>query len=1166
HLSAAIAAVNSPHSLVISGDHKTVTTIATQLHERGRKTKKLTVSHAFHSPHMDGMLDNFRKTATQLTYHPPKIPIVSNMTGGPADPAQLSSAEYWVRHVREAVRFADGVATLEAAGVTTFVELGPDAVLSALVQDSLSGGAAGMAAVALLRRNQPEAAGVTSGLGQLHNRGVAVDWEAYFAGTGAHRVPLPTYAFQEESFWLKSEASAGTGTFFGAGTGTGAGTSSTGHPVLNGVVELAESGQTLFIGQVSADTYAGTADRAVDGTPVLSASAVAELALHAGDHIGTDTLDHLTLTTPIPLTTPTPTQLQLTLDPADDTGRHPFTLHTRPAGTETPWTTHAKGFLATAPSASASPAGVGADATAPVVRLPADLRAEVSRHGLHPALLEAAVEAATPGAAQPGTVRVPVEWQGLRLYAVGATAVRVRVDAIDADTVAVVLSDETGQPVASLERLAFRDVPEREFNGATSAHLPLYEIAWESAEVLGAAGPVRWGALGSAADFDALDFDGLGFDELGLEGLVFDDVGGLAAAVEAGAPVDTVLVRAGSGGEDLKEDLPDAAAAAHAGARRALGLVQEWLADDRLSATRLVVGTRRAVATEPGAAPDPAAATVWGLLRAAQTEAPDRIFLVDLDDPRDLDEPRDPDARNSDGPTARATLPTAAIAAGEPQTAIRNGNVLLPRLRRSGVAEAAQAAQAAESTPWSADGTVLITGGTGTLGALFARHLATHHGARHLHLLSRRGDQAPGATRLHEELTALGAHVTITACDAADRQALAAVLAGIPTEHPLTAVIHTAGTTDDGLLTTLTPQRLTTVLRPKIDAAWNLHTLTRHLNLQAFVLFSSIAGVTGVPGQANYAAANAFLDALAHHRTAHGLPATSTAWGLWATEEGRARGINAHLGAGALQRFAREGFRLIDPGTGTAMFDTALGIEGRSRAHLVALPVDLAAMRAYGNVPAMFRELVKVTNRRTAQAAATTTDTLGQRLAELPTGERHRLVLDLVRTEVAAVLGRSGRDGVEADRPFEGLGFDSMTAVDLRNRLSAETGARLPVTLVFDHPTPAALAAYLLEQVAPGDSEADTPPVLAELDRLEAALADVYALPDGDGVPTRNAVTVRLQTILSRLSELNVLNESNERRAEGGTGAAPDPVDVLESASASEIFDFIDNQLGRSAN
>ncbi|MGW1888572.1 SDR family NAD(P)-dependent oxidoreductase, partial [Streptomyces sp. NPDC001970] len=1122
--------------------------------------------HAFHSPHMNGMLNDFREVAKGLTFHAPKIPIVSNVTGGPADPAQLSSAEYWVRHVREAVRFADGVATLEAAGVTTFVELGPDAVLSALVQDSLPGEATGVAAVALLRRNRPEAAGVTSALGELHNRGVAVDWEAYFAGTGADRVPLPTYAFQEESFWLKSEASAGVDTFFRAG----AGTRSTGHPVLEGVVELAESGRTLFIGQVSADTYAGTADRVVDRTPVLPASAVAELALHAGDHIGTDTLDHLTLTTPIPLTTPTPTQLQLTLDPADDTGRHPFTLHTRPAGTEAPWTTHAKGFLATAPSASASPAGVGADATAMVVRLRADLQAEVSRHGLHPALLEAAVEAATPGAAQPGTVRVPVEWQGLRLYAVGATAVRVRVDVIDADTVAVVLTDETGQPVASLERLVFRDVPESEFSGATSAHLPLYEIEWEPAEVLGAAGPVRWGALGNATDFNALDFDGLGFDELGLEGLVFDDVAGLAAAVEAGAPVDTVLVRAGAGEEDakedIKEDLPDAAAAAHASARQALGLVQEWLADDRLSATRLVVATRRAMATEPGAAPDPAAATVWGLLRAAQTEAPDRIFLVDLDDldvPHDLVEPRDPDARNSAGPAARATLPTAAIAAGEPQTAIRDGKVLLPRLRRSGAPEAAQAA---ESTPWSPDGTVLITGGTGTLGALFARHLATHHGARHLHLLSRRGDQAPGATQLHDELTALGAHVTITACDAADRQALADTLATIPTEHPLTAVIHTAGTTDDGLLTTLTPERLTTVLRPKIDAAWNLHTLTHHLDLTAFVLFSSIAGVTGVPGQANYAAANAFLDALAHHRTAHGLPATSTAWGLWATEEGRARGINAHLGAGALQRFAREGFRLIDPGTGTAIFDGALHTEGRSRAHLVALPVDLAAMRAYGNVPAMFRGLVEVTNRRTALAAATTTDTLGQRLAELPAGERHQLVLDLVRTEAAAVLGRSGRDGVEADRPFEGLGFDSMTAVDLRNRLSAETGVRLPVTLVFDHPTPAALAAYLLEQVASGDSEADTPPVLAELDRLEAALADVYALPDGDGAPTRNAVTVRLQTILSRLSELSVLNESNERRAEGGTGDVPDPVDVLESASASEIFDFIDNQLGRSAN
>ncbi|MFD7447057.1 SDR family NAD(P)-dependent oxidoreductase, partial [Streptomyces sp. NPDC059909] len=1132
-----LAAVNSPTSLVISGDENTATTIATQLQQRGRKTKQLTVSHAFHSPHMDGMLHDFRTTAASLTFHAPKIPIVSNVTGGPGDPALLTNAEYWVRHVREPVRFADGVAALEAAGVTTFVELGPDAVLSALVQESLSAESPDAAAVALLRRNRPEAASVTTGLGQLHNRGVAVDWEAYFSGSGGRRIPLPTYAFEQESFWLKSEVSAGTN--LGTGTDTGAG--APGHPVLGGAVELAESGRTLFIGHVSADTYAWTADRAVDDTPVLPASALAELALHAGDRIGAHTLDHLSLHTPVPLTTPT--QLQFTVDPADDEGRRPFTFHARPtahAGTETPWTFHAEGFLTA--GASAPPAAV--DATAIVVRMPAGLRAEASEYGLHPALLEAAVEAADPGTAVPGTLRIPVEWHGLRLYAVGATAVRVRVDAIDAGTVAVVLADETGQPVASLDRLVFRDVPESEFGSAKGGRQPLYEIGWEPAgEALGSAGPVRWGAM-SIADVDGPGSGGPGshgpdLDAWDFDGLVFDDVSGPAAAVEAGAQVDTVLVRADSGGQDH----PDTAEAAHATAHRALSLVQAWLADDRLSGTRLVIATRGAVATEPGAAPDPAAATVWGLLRAAQTEVPGRIFLVDLDE---------------DGPAAYATLPSSAIASGEPQAAIRGGKVLLPRLRRY---TAADAAPTAAGTSWSQEGTVLITGGTGSLGALVARHLVTAHGVRHLLLLSRRGDQAPGADQLRDELTALGAQVTITACDAADRDALAHVINAIPDDRPLTAVVHTAGITDDGLLTTLTPEQLTTVLRPKADAAWNLHILTQDHDLTAFVLFSSLAGVTGVPGQANYAAANAFLDALATHRTAHGLPATSTAWGLWAAEGDRPRGINAHLGAGALQRFAREGFRLIDPATGTALLDAALGAEDRP--HLVALPVDLAAMRAYGNVPALFRGLVNVANRRTAQAGATTTDTLGQRLAALSATERHQLVLDLVRTEVAAVLGRSGRDGVEAERPFEGLGFDSMTAVDLRNRLSAETGVRLPVTLVFDHPTPAALAEYLLAQVAPGgEADADTPPVLAELDRLEAALADVYALPDGDGDAgaTRNAVTVRLQTILARLSELN------DQGGTGGTDGAPDPVDVLESASASEIFDFIDHQLGRSTN
>jgi NADPH:quinone reductase-like Zn-dependent oxidoreductase len=381
-------------------------------------------------------------------------------------------------------------------------------------------------------------------------------------------------------------------------------------------------------------------------------------------------------------------------------------------------------------------------------------------------------------------------------------------------------------------------------------------------------------------------------------------------------------------------------------------------------------------------------------------------------------------------------------------------------------------------------GTVLITGGTGTLGAHTAHHLVTAHGARRLVLASRHGPAAPGADALHAELTALGAHVTITACDASDRGALTELLAAIPAAYPLTAVIHTAGVLDDGVLTSLTPARVGAVMAPKADAAWYLHDLTAAMDLSAFILYSSAAGVLGSPGQGSYAAANAFLDALAVRRQAAGLPATSLAWGLWA----QPTGLTSHLDATDHHRITRSGLAPLPTTDALALLDTAL-----HTGHPATIPARLApaAWTATGELPPLLRTLAPAARRAAAATGGAGPDTqaaLRRQLAAVPAAQQHQILLELVLAHTAAVLGHAGAEALTPDRPFRDNGFDSLTAVELRNRVNAATGLRLPATLVFDHPTPAALAERLRADLA-DSGERPAAPISAELDRLEAAFA-----------------------------------------------------------------------------
>ena len=377
------------------------------------------------------------------------------------------------------------------------------------------------------------------------------------------------------------------------------------------------------------------------------------------------------------------------------------------------------------------------------------------------------------------------------------------------------------------------------------------------------------------------------------------------------------------------------------------------------------------------------------------------------------------------------------------------------------------------------NGTVLITGGTGTLGGLLARHLVDRHGVRHLTLVSRQGTAAPGAQELVEELTGLGAQVRVVACDVSDRAAVAGLVEGVSAEHPLTAVVHTAGVLDDGTITSLTPERVDTVMRPKADAAWYLHEATAGLDLAAFVLFSSFAATSGGAGQGNYAAANAFLDALALHRHAHGLPAASLAWGWWADTSS----MTGRLGHSDYARLGRAGVRAMPAAEALALFDLACR---RPEAYLAPIRLELPRHGGSGPVPPLLRGLVAGGPAQpVARAGDQDGSGLARRLAGLTAADQQRLLLDLVCGHVATVLGHASAEAVDPEKALRDMGFDSLTTVELRNQLAAATGLQLPATLAFDHPTVSRLAGYLGTRLAP---TADTDSAEA---RLREALASI---------------------------------------------------------------------------
>ncbi|MFI0542608.1 type I polyketide synthase [Streptomyces sp. WSLK1-3] len=1030
-----IAAVNGPSSTIVAGDADALDDLYETAEEAGIRARKVPVDYASHTVHVERIEAELADLLHGLSPHAPQIPMYSTYRATWLDATTPLTGAYWYNNLRHQVRFAESLQSLIAADFRVFVEVSAHPVLTTAVQDLLDTHADTPAVTTgTLRRGDDTPTRLATSLATLHTRGIPLTWHL----PAQPHTDLPTYPFQHKHYWL--EPLAHTGDLNASGL------DATDHPLLGAVVELPDDNGVLLTARLSVKSHPWLADHAVSGTVLVPGAALVELAVQAGERVGAGAVDELIVEAPLVVPPSGAVRLQVTAGAVDATGRRPVTVHSRGEGGDSVnWTRHATGSLTTT---AADRTG-----TADLTTWPPPGAEELSVADFYDLRYVAGYEY---GPAFQGLRKV---WRrGEELFAELALTAESAQDAaafalhpalLDSALHTAAFADQgQGAGERTLLPFAWNDVAVHA-TGATALRVRLAPagadaISLQAADSTGS--PVA--SVGSLS-FRAVDpatLNGGGVQDA-LFRLEWQPVPAPEPATPEDWPILDLTDRTGAGIRELAGEV--------------LAAVQGHLATEP-DDTRLVVLTR-------DARHDPAQAAVHGLVRTAQNEHPDRIVLVDTDT----------------APVSRSLL-DAALSTGEPQLALVCGHITVPRLTR---------AQVTGETALDPHGTALVTGGTGTLGALTARHLVTHHGIRHLHLVSRRGPDAPGADALVEELTGLGARVAVSAADVADRAQLAAVLDRIDPEHPLTAVIHTAGVLQDAVITAQTPDHLDAVLAPKTDAARTLHELTKDQDLAAFVLFSSAAGTLGNPGQANYAAANAALDAYARRLRTEGVPAVSLAWGLWAD----ASGMTGHLDGGDQSRMSRQGALALSAEQGMALLDAGIG---SGEAALVTSRMNFPALRAAaaeGGLPAVLKGLVSPP-RKAAHSVSDSQESLADRLAALPEEDRRRRVLDLVRTHASTVLGDVP---IRPEQPFKDVGFDSLTAVELRNRLATATGVRLPATLIFDYPSPAVLTRHLLAELLP-ETEAtsdEAAPVAAEAP--DDGALDLIAAMDTDDLVAR---------------------------------------------------------------
>ena len=668
---AAIAAINAPESVVISGAQTAVNAIAQQLAAQGRRVHPLAVSHAFHSPLMEPMLEEFARIAARVKVREPQIALISNVTAEPASAdGDFGSAQYWVKHIRQPVRFADSVRNLQTRRTTHFIEVGPGSGLTACIEQSLSPAEA--VVVSLLGKDRPEVASLMCGAGQLFATGMRVDWPAVFAGSGGRRVELPTYAFERRRFW-STQTAAGPADAAGLGLGEAK------HPLLSAVVERPDSGGMVLTGRLSLAAQPWLADHLVGGVVLFPGAGFVELVIRAGDEVACEVIEELVLAAPLVLDEDAGAQVQVVVGAAAECGSRAVSVYSRRDESEAEWLLHAEGTLAV-PAAQASadlsvwppPGAVSVDMSDGYGRLaargyeygpafqglvaiwrrgpevfaevaaPSEAGVQVDKMGIHPAVLDAVLHAVGLAVDTTQTM-LPFCWRGVSLHAGGAGRVRARITALGQDAMSVEVADAAGLPVLTVRSLVTRPMTAEQLHTAVTTatggldHGPL-EVAW-SPITLNHTTIDQSGQLSvqSWEDFCAGDDGGLG-------------AGANGDGAEASGRGRVVLWECASAGEDVVGSVYNAT-------RAALQVLQRWLVRDR--AGTLAVLTRGAVGSAGEDISDLAAAAVWGLVRSAQAEHPGRILLIDTDTAVDA---------------------AALVAAGEPQLLVRAGAVHAARL------------------------------------------------------------------------------------------------------------------------------------------------------------------------------------------------------------------------------------------------------------------------------------------------------------------------------------------------------------------------------------------------------------------------------------------------------------------------------------------------------